>query len=62
MALSVSIISGIEFIGVGGEREAEGGLMPLRAKKCILMAQQRWQIAVCKSIFGYLWSSTWCFG
>ena len=36
-------------------------LMPLRAKKCILVAQQHRQKAICKSRIGHLWSSNWCF-
>ena len=36
-------------------------LMPLRAKKCILVVHQHRQKAVCKSRLGYQWSSNWCF-
>ena len=34
-------------------------LMPLRAEKFILIAQQYWQTAICESKPGHLWSSTY---
>ena len=36
-------------------------IMPLRAKRCILVVQQHWQKVVCESRLGHLWPSTWCF-
>ena len=36
-------------------------LMPVRAEKYILMAQQHWQKAIYESRLGHLWSSTLCF-
>ena len=35
--------------------------MPLRVKKCILVVQKLQQKALCKSVLGHLWSSTWYF-